>query len=102
MLLAARGGLGADRAGLLDEDGARLGEDVIVVLLTVLLQPVALAHTTSIPQITPTDLRQRNARRLRLGLGAALLVGAATVAGDLMGMQIGLSGAAVLDPMSNT
>src|SRR5678815_2454135 len=36
-----------------------------------------------------------------LGLGAALLVGAASLAGDVMGMEIGLSGAAVLDPINN-
>jgi flagellar biosynthetic protein FliR len=39
---------------------------------------------------------------LALGLGAAFLIGAATVAGDVIGMQIGLSGAAVLDPTNNS
>ena len=75
---------------------------VIGILLTVLLQPVALSHTTGIPQITPTTFVSETLIGLALGMGAALLVGAASVAGDIMGMQIGLSGAAVLDPMTNT
>lgn len=74
----------------------------VIVLLTALLQPMALAATTTAPQITPETFLSETLVGLGLGLGAALLVGAATVAGDLMGMQIGLSGAAVLDPMSNS
>jgi flagellar biosynthesis protein FliR len=74
----------------------------IAIVLTVLLQPVALSHTTTIPHITPTTFLSEALIGIALGMGAALLVGAASVAGDIMGMQIGLSGAAVLDPMSNT
>lgn len=74
----------------------------VIILLTALLQPMALAQTTVVPQITPETFVGEILVGLAIGLGAALLVGAATVAGDLMGMQIGLSGAAVLDPMNNT
>jgi len=74
----------------------------ITILLTVLLQPVALAQTTAVPRITPETFVSELLVGLALGLGAAFLVGAANVAGDLMGMQIGLSGAAVLDPISNS
>jgi flagellar biosynthetic protein FliR len=74
----------------------------ITVLLTVLLQPVAMAHATGIPQITPETFIAESLVGFGLGLGAALLVGAASVAGDLMGMQVGLSGAAILDPINNT
>jgi flagellar biosynthesis protein FliR len=74
----------------------------IIILLTALLQPVALAHATVIPQITPETFVGETLVGLGLGLGAALLVGAASVAGDLMGMQIGLSGAAIFDPTSNS
>ena len=74
----------------------------IIVLLTMLLQPMALAQTTTIPHITPETFISETLVGFALGLGAALLVGAASVAGDLMGMQIGLSGAAVLDPTNNT
>ena len=74
----------------------------IIVLLTALLQPIAFAQTTSIPQITPETFVSEMLVGLALGLGAAFLIGAASVAGDLMGMQIGLSGAAVLDPTNNS
>lgn len=74
----------------------------IIILLTALLQPVALSRATSIPQITPETFVSETLIGLALGLGAAMLVGAATVAGDLMGMQIGLSGASVLDPINNS
>jgi len=74
----------------------------IIVLLTALLQPLALSQITTIPQITPETFVGETLVGLALGLGAALLTGAASLAGDVMGMQIGLSGAAVLDPISNT
>ena len=74
----------------------------IVVLLTALLQPAAFAQATSVPSITPETFVGETLVGFGLGLGAALLVGAASVAGDLMGMQIGLSGASVLDPINNS
>jgi len=74
----------------------------IIVLLTALMQPVAMAQATTAPAITPETFMGETLVGFALGLGAALLVGAAGVAGDVMGMQIGLSGAAILDPMSNT
>ena len=74
----------------------------IAILITILLQPVALASMTSVPKITPQTFVSEMVVGLALGLGAAMLVGAASVAGDLMGMQIGLSGAAVLDPINNS
>ena len=74
----------------------------IIVLLTALLQPLALSQITAIPEITPATFVGETLVGLALGLGAALLTGAASLAGDVMGMQIGLSGAAVLDPISNT
>ncbi|HEY4219236.1 MAG TPA: flagellar biosynthetic protein FliR [Gemmatimonadaceae bacterium] len=74
----------------------------VIILLTALLQPVALSQVHGIPQITPETFVGETLVGFGLGLGAALLVGAASVAGDLMGMQIGLSGAAIFDPISNT
>lgn len=74
----------------------------IIVLLTALMQPVAMGQATATPAITPETFMGETLVGFALGLGAALLVGAASVAGDVMGMQIGLSGAAILDPMSNT
>lgn len=74
----------------------------IIILLTALLQPMALAQATVVPVITPETFVGETLIGFALGLGAALLVGAASVAGDLMGMQVGLSGAAVLDPINNS
>lgn len=74
----------------------------ITVLLTVLLQPLALSQAHGIPQITPETFIGEMLVGLGIGLGAALLIGAASVAGDLMGIQIGLSGAAILDPINNS
>ena len=74
----------------------------VIILLTVLLQPVALSQVHGIPQITPESFVGETLVGFGLGLGAALLVGAASVAGDLMGMQIGLSGASIFDPVNNS
>jgi flagellar biosynthesis protein FliR len=38
---------------------------------------------------------------LAIGLGAAILIGAAEAMGDLLAVQIGLSGASALDPLTN-
>jgi flagellar biosynthetic protein FliR len=75
---------------------------VIIILITILLQPVAMQHVVAVPVITPETFVGEVLVGFGLGLGAALLIGAANVAGDLMGMQIGLSGAAVLDPTNNS
>lgn len=74
----------------------------IIILLTVLLQPAALAQSATIPEITPVTMLSEMVVGVTLGMGAALLVGAASISGDLMGIQIGLSGAAVLDPVNNS
>jgi flagellar biosynthetic protein FliR len=74
----------------------------LILLLTALLQPLALARAGTIPQITPATFVGETLVGFGLGFGAALLVGAAGVAGDLMGIQIGLSGAAVFDPINNS
>lgn len=103
VLLAARvGGLVAIAPVFSTKAVPTSVKTAITVLLTVLLQPLALAQTTALPQITPETFVSESLIGLALGLGAALLVGAASLAGDVMGMQIGLSGAAVLDPINNT
>jgi flagellar biosynthetic protein FliR len=71
----------------------------VLVVLTVLLQPAALASVRDIPRITPAALLSETVIGLAIGLGAAIIVGAAEAAGDVMAIQIGLSGAAILDPL---
>jgi flagellar biosynthetic protein FliR len=73
-----------------------------LVVLTVLLQPVAFAQTRGVPAITPVALLSETVIGLAIGLGAAVIVGAAEAAGDVMAIQIGLSGAAILDPLDTS
>lgn len=74
----------------------------ILVVLTVLLQPVALAATGAGAQLTITALAAELLIGFGLGLGAALLIGAAEMAGDTVAVQVGLSGSAILDPLDTT
>jgi flagellar biosynthetic protein FliR len=74
----------------------------LVVLLTILLAPAAHAHAATALQVTPAGVIGEVLVGFAIGLGAALLVGAAEAAGELMAIQIGLSGAAILDPITQT
>lgn len=72
----------------------------LVVLLTVLLYPAA--RSVAGPRgITPAAVLGEMLVGFAIGLGAALLIGAMEVAGDYIAVQTGLSGAALLDPLSN-
>jgi flagellar biosynthetic protein FliR len=73
-----------------------------LVVLTVLLQPVALASVTGTPRLTPATAVSELLIGFAIGLGAALIVGAAEAAGDVMAVQIGLSGSAILDPLDTS
>jgi flagellar biosynthesis protein FliR len=74
----------------------------IVVLITVLLQPVAMSHLTQPPALTPAALLSETLVGFAIGMGAAIFVGAAEAAGEMLAIQIGLSGAAVMDPLTQT
>src|SRR5574338_608877 len=67
----------------------------LVVVLTVLLQPVAMSHLTMPPALTPAAFLSETLVGFAIGMGAAIIVGAAEAAGELLAVQIGLSGAAV-------
>ncbi|MEO8563625.1 MAG: flagellar biosynthetic protein FliR [bacterium] len=73
----------------------------IVVLLTILLQPAALATARAGAALTPESAFAETMIGFAIGLGAALIVGAADAAGELIAIQIGLSGAALFDPLTN-
>lgn len=73
----------------------------LLVLLTILLQPVALASVHVIPQLTPVTVLSETIVGMAIGIGAAIIVAAAETAGDVMAIQIGLSGAAILDPLNS-
>jgi flagellar biosynthetic protein FliR len=72
----------------------------LVLLLTIVLYPAA-RRTVGADAITPFAVASEMLVGFAIGLGAALVIGAAEVAGEYMALQIGLSGAALLDPMSH-
>lgn len=72
----------------------------LLILLTIVIQPIAYATMQGVPKITPASAIGELLVGFGIGLGAALLVGAAESAGDLLAIQIGLSGAALLDPLT--
>lgn len=74
----------------------------LLVVLAALMQPVALAHAVAAPQLTPAAALGETLIGFAIGLGAALFVGAAEAAGDLITTQIGLSGSTLLDPLNQT
>lgn len=74
----------------------------LVITLTVLLTPVAVSHLTATPALTPTAFLSETLVGFAIGMGAAIFVGAAEAAGELLAVQIGLSGAAVVDPLTQT
>ena len=73
----------------------------VLVIFTVVLVPVARAHAGSLPILTPLTLLSETIIGFGLGLGTALVLGAASAAGDMMSVQMGLAGASVLDPMTS-
>lgn len=74
----------------------------LIVVLTVLLQPVAMGYLANPPALTPTAFLSETLIGFAIGMGAAIFVGAAEAAGELLAIQIGLSGAAVMDPLTQT
>ena len=73
----------------------------LVILITLLLAPAARTHVAGIPVLTASTALSETMIGFAIGLGAALLVGAAEAAGELMAIQIGLSGAALFDPLNS-
>jgi len=72
----------------------------LLVLLVILLHPIALATSSGSPSLTPAALLAETVTGFAIGFGAALFIGAAEAAGDFMAVQMGLSGAASLDPLT--
>ncbi|MEP6619460.1 MAG: flagellar biosynthetic protein FliR [bacterium] len=73
----------------------------LLVLLTVLLQPSARAYALPGASITLESAFSETLIGFAIGLGAAFIIGAADHAGELIAIQIGLAGAALLDPLTN-
>lgn len=75
-------------------------KSALIVVLTVLLVPITRTADGAIPLLTPVAVLGETLVGFAIGLGAALLVGAAESAGEIIAMQIGLSGSAIVDPLS--
>ena len=75
----------------------------LLVVLTWLLAPVAIAATPGIsaPTLTFANALTETLVGFAIGFGAAVLVAGAEAAGELLSLSIGLSGAASLDPISH-
>lgn len=75
----------------------------VAVLFTAFLWPAASAAPGAAGvQVTAGAVLGELVLGLALGLGAAIFVAAAESAGDMLAVQMGLSGANVVDPMSQT
>lgn len=72
----------------------------LALLLTVVVTPLALAVPDAVVSLTLMTLATEMFVGFGLGFGAAVLVGAADMAGDILATQTGLSGASVLDPFT--
>ncbi|MDQ6611121.1 MAG: flagellar biosynthetic protein FliR [Gemmatimonadota bacterium] len=75
----------------------------LIVVFAVLLLPAALAGVNADAlRITPATFLGESAVGMVIGLSAAIVVAAAETAGEQMTVSIGLSGAAIFDPINNT
>lgn len=73
----------------------------ILVVLTWLLFPMAVAGTAGTPALNFATAFSEALIGFAIGLAAAVFVGGAEAMGDLLAVQIGLSGASSLDPLTN-
>jgi len=74
----------------------------IVLVISALMLPVALSRAAAGVVITPETVLGETLVGFAIGLGAAVFVGAAEAAGELIATQSGMSGAALLDPLNNS
>lgn len=72
----------------------------LLLILTMLLVPAGFARAEAEPQVTAATLLGETLVGFAIGVGAALLVGAAEVAGDYLALQTGLASSSLLDPMN--
>ncbi len=76
---------------------------VLLVLFAILLLPAAKANVDlATLRITPATFLAETGVGFMIGMSGALVIAAAEFAGELMTTSIGLSGAAIFDPINNT
>ena len=75
----------------------------LIVIFAAMLTPIALSGVNAEAlRITPATFLGESAVGMVIGLAAAIVVAAAEAAGEQMTVSIGLSGAAIFDPINNT
>lgn len=75
----------------------------LIVIFALILSPSATAGVNlEALRITPATFLSETAIGMVIGLAAAIFVAGAEAAGEQMTVSIGLSGAAIFDPMNNT
>lgn len=75
----------------------------LLVVFSILLLPTALTSTShETLAITPASFLMETAIGFAFGLAAAVVIAGAEFAGELATVTIGLSGAAIFDPVNNT
>jgi flagellar biosynthetic protein FliR len=72
----------------------------ILILLTAVLLPPSVTNADPGALVTAATLVAETVVGFAIGLGAAVIVGGAEIAGDLLSIHMGLSGASTLDPMT--
>jgi flagellar biosynthesis protein FliR len=71
----------------------------LLIVLVAACSPLVLARGGTVA-VGPATLFSELLIGFAMGLGAAIVIGATQVAGDVLAFQMGLSGAATLDPLS--
>lgn len=74
----------------------------ITMLLVVVLWPTAMSAAGPAAEVSAPAILSELLLGLTLGLAAGIFIAAAEAAGDMLAVQMGLSGANVLNPMSST
>jgi flagellar biosynthetic protein FliR len=72
----------------------------LVIVFSILMVPVAQSHLQRLPDVSPANVVGETLIGFAIGLGAAIILGAAEACGELLSIQIGLSGSAIMDPLS--
>lgn len=72
----------------------------ILIGLTLVMLPSALGAARAPVELTATTALSETLIGFAIGLGAAVLIGAAEIAGDVLATQTGLAGSSALDPMT--
>lgn len=80
----------------------RLRTAMLVVFAVLLLPSAQSTADLATLRITPATFLAETVVGFVIGMAAALIIGAAEFAGELMTNTIGLSGAAIFDPINNT